>query len=308
MRRFKRILVSLGLSDQDKHLLRDARKIARRLKAEKIHFLYVADSLNIPDGVCAEFPELLGGVGEFARQHIARLVHEHFADCSGIKIAHEVVQGKPIEVLLNRIRRHNIDLVIVGSNRREPLNKNIAEKLVRIAPCSVLIMPPGNVAKIARILVPVDFSKHSAEALKVALAFASAAVVPEIICLHAFHVPNAYYKLGKSRALLAALERKRQAAQKYQKFISRFDLHGLAVKPLFVLHHSPAKAIEETVKRERIDLVILFAHSLSAGAAVLLGSVMKRLIRMTDVPLIAVKKKEARLGLRKVLFGQGERT
>jgi len=28
----------------------------------------------------------------------------------------------------------------------------------------------------------------------------------------------------------------------------------------------------------------------------------KRLIRMTDVPLIAVKKKEARLGFRKVLF------
>ncbi|MGH7451375.1 MAG: lamin tail domain-containing protein [bacterium] len=81
----------------------------------------------------------------------------------------------------------------------------------------------------------------------------------------------AYYKLGKSHALLAALERKRHAAQKYQKFISRFDLTGLAVKPLFVLHHLPAKAIEETVKRERIDLVILAQnqerHKMSKRAA-----------------------------------------
>lgn len=74
------------------------------------------------------------------------------------------------------------------------------------------------------------------------------------------------------------------------------------MKPLFVLHHSPAKAIEETIKREGIDLVILFAHSLSAGAAVVLGSVMKRLIQMAEVPLVAVKKKEAKVNLRKVLL------
>jgi hypothetical protein len=29
---------------------------------------------------------------------------------------------------------------------------------------------------------------------------------------------------------------------------------------------------------------------------------MKRLIQMTEIPLVAVKKEEARLGLRKVLF------
>ncbi len=210
--------------------------------------------------------------------------------------------GRLLSDLLKRIRRHHIDLVIVGGNRLGPLHKNIVEKLVRTAPCSVLVMPPANLAKITRILVPVDFSARSAEAMKVALDFAAAATVPEIICMHVFRVPNAYYKLGKSHALLAALERKRHAAQKYKKFIRRFDLKGLAVKPLFVLHHLPAKAIEETIKRERIDLVILFAHSLSAGAAVVLGSVMKRLIQMTEVPLVAVKKKGAKVNLRKVLL------
>jgi nucleotide-binding universal stress UspA family protein len=248
--------------------------------------------------VRAEFPELMGGLGEFAKKHIAKLIRKHFGDNSGIEIVHEVTQGKPENDLRKCIRRHNIDLVIVGKLS----NKNIAEKLVRTAPCSVLVMPPAGLANLTRILVPVDFSARSAEAMKVALALASAAAVPEIICMHVFRVPNAYYKLGKSHALLAALERKKQAAQKYKKFIRRFDLKGLAVKPLFVLHHLPARAIEETVKRERIDLVILFAHSLSAGAAVILGSVMKRLIQMTEVPLVAVKKKGAKVNLRKVLL------
>jgi nucleotide-binding universal stress UspA family protein len=204
-KQYKRILVILGLSDQDRHLMHSAAKIARLVNAKKVYCLYVAGRSGIPASVRMEFPALLGGWEEFARQHIEKLVQEHFADCAGIKIVRQVAHGRPLNDLLKRIRRHHIDLIIVG----KPSNSNIAEKLIRTAPCSVLVMPTANLVNITRILVPVDFSERSAEAMKVALAFASAAAVPEIICMHVFRVPNAYYKLGKSHALLAALERKK---------------------------------------------------------------------------------------------------
>ena len=170
------------------------------------------------------------------------------------------------------------------------------------------MIPEGNESKITKVAVAVDFSEHSADAMDVGIAFASTAGITEIVCLHVYNIPSGYYKTGKSYEQFAEVMKK-NAERNYQEFIGQFDLMGLTVTPLFVLHKNTEKGIKETVDKEQIDLVIMATLGRSAGAAIVMGSPMEKLICMTNVPLVAVKKKGAGLSflealLKQVKFGE----
>ncbi|MCH7731479.1 MAG: hypothetical protein IIB44_03035 [Candidatus Marinimicrobia bacterium] len=74
--------------------------------------------------------------------------------------------------------------------------------------------------------------------------------------------------------------------------------------PLFVLHKNTEKGIKETVGKEKIDLVIMAMLGRSASAAILMGRAMEKLICMTNVPLVAVKKKGTGLSFPEALLKQ----
>ena len=74
----------------------------------------------------------------------------------------------------------------------------LSTKLARKLPCSILFVPEGANPWYKKILVPIDFSENSKDAMDVAVAFGVANAMKEISCLHIYSVPNGYYKTGKS--------------------------------------------------------------------------------------------------------------
>jgi nucleotide-binding universal stress UspA family protein len=166
----------------------------------------------------------------------------------------------------------------------------MAEKLARKAPCSVLVVPQDKQVEISKVLVSLDFSENSKDAMDVGIAYASAAGLSEIFCLHAYRVPLGYYKTGKSFEEFSKIMHKNAESQ-FELFIKDFDLKGLTAKPRFVLNPEPDKAIERAVDSEHFDLLVLGSRGRSTGAAVLLGSVTEKLLWSTNIPLLAVKKK-----------------
>ena len=121
--------------------------------------------------------------------------------------------------MLDRAWRNDIDLVVMSRKPLEKSSGKLSEKLTRKAPCSVLMIPEGNESKITKVAVAVDFSEHSADAMDVGIAFASAASIAEIVCLHVYNVPSGYYKTGKCYEQFAEVMKK-NAEQNYQEFIS----------------------------------------------------------------------------------------
>ena len=65
--------------------------------------------------------------------------------------------------------------------------------------------------------------------------------------------------------------------------------------PHFVLEDDIPYAIREAVDEQEADLLVLGSRGRTNSAAVLLGSVTEKMIRTTDVPIVAVKKKGANL-------------
>ena len=68
------------------------------------------------------------------------------------------------------------------------------------------------------------------------------------------------------------------------------------------MNERPSRAIAEVAKRSGCDLVVVGARGRSAGAAVILGSVTERLLRISRQPVLAVKRKDHCMGVLDAIF------
>lgn len=301
MYRYKNLLVALNLTDMDKAVIQYSAMICQMAKSEKVYYLHVNRNLNISREILEEYPQLLRPVDEFAVRKMKKNITKYLKKFPQTKAVYDVVEGYPLEELLRQTTRKDIDLVIVGRKKDASETRRLPMKLARKAPCSVLVVPDGVKPSMSNILVPIDFSDHSANAIDVAVAFAKAKGISSIRCLHVYQLPVGYYKIGKSEEEFAEIMKK-NAWENYKNFIRSINLKGVSLIPEFVLHKNPIKAICEVVEKEHTDLIVIGARGRSAAAGVLLGSVTEDLIFSTQVPLIAVKKKGSGMKFLDALF------
>lgn len=290
MYRYKRLLVGLSLSTQDVTSVQYAAMISRLSKSEKVTFVHVASNMHIPDYLHKEYPELLRSVDEFAKDDMQKMVRAQWDGHSDAELEFEINEGSPLIELLRLVKQKEIDLVIMRKRRESLESGSLVEKIARKAPCSVLFVPEGATPAFTNILIPLDFSENSENAMDVAVAFASAAGIKEIHCLHVYNVPIGYYKTGKSFEQFAEIM-KGHALKRYEEFIQKIDLKGCHVTPFFNLEKKPAKAIKKAIEEHQIDLLVIGARGRKAGAGVLLSSVTEHEIKTTSIPIMAVKKK-----------------
>lgn len=290
MYRYKRLLVGLSLGNQDGASISYAAMVSQLAKSEKVYFVHVASSFDIPEDLAREYPDLIQPVDEAAERAMRELISKYFDGNPEAQIEYEIEEGSPLVELLRRAKQLQIDLIIMRKRRKPTASGTLLEKIARKAPCSVLFVPEGCQARFTNILVPIDFSDNSANAMDVALAFASASGIKKIYCVHIYEVPIGYYKTGKSYEHFAKII-KGHAEKQYRDFMDKIDLKGVSVIPIFELAKQERKGIEAAAKEHQADLLIMGARGRKAGAGVLLGSVTEDLIRTSNIPLLAVKKK-----------------
>jgi len=257
MYRFKRIVVGITLGDQDEAKIRYAAVISRLASSEKIFFIHVISQ------------------------------EDKDKEYKGLKeVAEESIRHRMEEIM-----EMDIDLLVLGKIRGELTKRGtIPVKVARKAPCSVLFVPVGIKPESANILVPVDFSDISQDAMEVAVTFAVASDVRNIRCINIYNVPIGYYEGGKSYEEFAEIMRG-HAETNFKKFIDKIDMRGINVTPVFKLGRNVRETIDEYVRQYHIDLLIVGARGRRTGAAFVLGSITEKLICSTSMPILAVKKK-----------------
>lgn len=139
------ILVPTDFSDQARTALRRALQLAAALGG-KIVLLHAIDSgRTVASAVVAGFPELEdvgGGQREAASAKLRELAEG--AD-PGLRTIERTATSDepPVEAILDRARRDGADLIVMGSHGRGGVARlllgSVAERVVRLAPCDVLI-------------------------------------------------------------------------------------------------------------------------------------------------------------------------
>jgi nucleotide-binding universal stress UspA family protein len=134
------------------------------------------------------------------------------------------------------------------------------------------------------ILYLTDFSTSSEAALPVVRGIATAYGA----MVHALHVvlPGPY--VGMSADMAPALAEGKEEAAKAQMRQLESQLNGLGVKGYLVGNAAVWPAVEETIVKQSIDLVVLGTSGRTGGSKWLLGSVAEDIFRRCFVPVMTV--------------------
>lgn len=299
MQPIRKILIALDHSSLDHELVEYAQFFVDISEVTDVHFMHEV-SVKLSSKLKREFPELESNAINQRKQEIEEVIKKHFNPKR--KVSHKLTitnEDNGIKPFIIAIKQEGIDMIMVGSKQQQDGGGTFSHRMARRAQCHVLYVPIGSsehlkrTNKYKKILVPIDFSEHSKQALERAILMASRIKDPvEIICQYVYTVPSGYHYSGKSREEFAELMKK-HAMDTYARFISKIDTKGVEIKAIFSddLDEDKTTDIRGLANKEKVDGIIIGSRG-KTTAALLLGSVAEKLVRVeNNFPLLIVRKK-----------------
>jgi nucleotide-binding universal stress UspA family protein len=148
-------------------------------------------------------------------------------------------------------------------------------------------------AKIKRILVPIDFSKTSLKALDYAVDFAK----PLGAEVHAlFVVEPIYYAVpdlagAAAGATVGLIEEQRQSGrQQLERLKARYARRHVKLRTLLQTG-TPYQVIVDTAKSIKADMIVMSTHGRTGMTHLLVGSVAERVVRAASCPVLTIRVK-----------------
>lgn len=235
------------------------------------------------------------------QEELGRLAHERRHNRASITCQMSV--GRPSAEIVQAAKDFRAELLVVSTHGRTGLKHlllgSVAERIVRNAPCPVLIvrkherelMPAPEMhsmgLNVHRILVPTDFSPRSLASLRYAARFARTfggkITLFHSLNLFAGFVPSEYPIIDNA-TYRAAEEAVKQEADRYLHQCVPEDLAEEAV----VQTGPPLSGIPLFAEEGKFDLIICATHSAAPLQHVLLGSTAEQIIRHAGCPVLVV--------------------
>jgi nucleotide-binding universal stress UspA family protein len=268
----------------------------------------------------AEFPPGLNPDYAVNQQYLAELLKtassqlvnlKGRAEGRGIAVATRVATGIPSEEVITAARAEDSDLIVVGTRGKTGLAHillgSTAERVIRGAPCPVLTVrmqqadaeqeegAPSMPVTLERILVPVDFSDCSLDALEYAVVVAQQAKA-SLKLLHVLE-PVSYgldFTLGHSRTR----EQVRESWTKRLAELAASHQHSHVPVESQLRGGLPADSILDSARTLPCDLIVMGTHGRRGISHTLSGSVAEAVLRKALCPVIAVRSPK---------FGPGHR-
>lgn len=288
------LLLARDFSSISDRALRHALDLAARTGAA-LHLLHVE---VLHEGDDRQSPA--AGL-ETAREDLKNAPRAASADAVEAVPVHEATERdvSPGPAILNYAATNDIDLITLGTHGRRGAKRillgSVAEEVVRRANVPVLTVRGGEDATIPqvggvdRMLVPIDFSDPSREALRHARALASlygAAIDLLYVVEEALH--PAFYVGGVSSIYDVEPDIEEKARAHLQTFADKTPGADVNINA----HAVPGRAaasILSFVEEHDIDLVTTSTHGRTGMDRFLLGSVAEKLVRHLRCPVLTVK-------------------
>lgn len=210
--------------------------------------------------------------------------------------------GNVVDEMVKTIKEQEIDLLVLGRRVKAVSHRRIVENITSKTTCSVLLVPDECEPSVKNILVPVDFSDYSREAIEEAVHMATKLKLDEIRAAHIYRVPSGYHKIGKTYEQFAEIMHD-NSVEAFDEFIEECDTAGVMVNPVFRLNDDPTDGLDIVMRDVEPDFVVMGSKGKTDAAVILLGSTVENAIWNTEVPILIVKKKGENMGLFRALFG-----
>jgi len=293
----ERLLYPTDFSTCSQQALDHALFLARQFDAE-LHMLNAvilhaddpaAEGLQFPEG-----GELLARVMEMSSTELAEWIADK---------GHETLRVKEVQVrgftagplICDYAKNADIDLVVMGTHgRRGPARfflGSVATEVVRHSECPVMTLremdPPREIEAIEKLLVPIDFSRHSmiavAHARELAARYDAALQLLHVVELQTY--PTLY---GPTATAFDVNELKRLSFAAMDRVMERTPGPEVMFDK-YVTSGRVATEIATFADENDSDMVVISTHGLSGLERMLTGSTTEQVVRLVDCPVFTVK-------------------
>jgi nucleotide-binding universal stress UspA family protein len=299
----KTILVPIDFSRLSAPAIQVAKDLARRFGAS-IHLVHVHEFFYPMDLLVPVPMSVATFRDDAATRRVRRL--KILAKRNGLAVENcHFMTGVPtFHEICSLARQIAADLIVMPTHGytglAHLLGGSTAERIVQHSPCPVLVAR-GNGRKTSRvasdggalrsidtILVPVDFSEASFQAIEYAIEFAER-VAARLIVFHAVNLAESFTANGYGMYDVDALEEaaRRDAESQMQKFIALAKFHRVQFET--VVRVAPAVSEISALAQERdVDLIITATHGRTGLKHLLMGSIAEHVVRHAPRPVLVV--------------------
>lgn len=293
---FREMLVALELGIADEAVLRFIDLLSSKVPVKHGVFMHAIPQVDLFNVIYEENNSATISNFELNTEIVFQLediLQKHALKNQVTQWATVIQEGNPLKALLKEAETRNADLLVIGQRSGTDEHGILARNLVRKITGNALIVPEQSPKRLQHILVPIDFSPNSIQALQLGQALAKTA--PEhfhISTLNIYELPNiAAYRIGYTdEELRRIIHQDREAA--FGSFLKQYAGHDLSIKPHLKERGTGniAELILEFASLHKVDLIIMGAKGQSPVERLLLGSVTEKLLASNDrIPTLVVK-------------------
>ena len=271
----------------------------------------------------AEFPPGLNPDYSVNQQYLADLLKHASsqlvdlkgrAERRGIAVTTRVATGIPSEEVITAARAEDSDLLVVGTRGKTGLAHvllgSTAERVIRGAPCPVLAVrmehadieqEEGALSRpvtLERILVPVDFSDCSLDALEYAVVVAQQSKA-SLMLLHVLEPVS--YGLDFTLSHIRTREQVRESWTKRLEELAFSHQHSNVPVESRLRGGLPADSILDSAQTLPCDLIVMGTHGRRGISHTISGSVAEAVLRKAHCPVLAVRSPKFGPGHRRVI-------
>lgn len=298
---YKLAIVGLDLTEMDDYIINYIPTLLNGLPLERVIFVHIARQLELPEDIIEKYPDLIAPLDESIESDLRRKIEPVF---EGKNIRYDILvqEGQPLERFLKICRIKDADLIVMGRKHKLQGSGVLAGDVVRKSHTSMLFITERFDLKLDKILIPSDFSKHTAQSIVLANTFKER-IGASLELIHIYQVPNGYSKIGKSYDEFSELL-KYHAEDEFKKFCKINDLsEEISCVCLDLENHSEAKFIIDYAHNSRTDLILIGSRGRTNTSALLLGSMAEKIVfEDNDIPVLVVKNKGENLGFFEALM------
>lgn len=257
---------------------------------------------EFPPGLNPDYPVNQQYLADLLKTASSQLVDlKGRAERRGIPVTTRVATGIPSEEVIASAQVEDPDLIVVGTRGKTGLAHvllgSTAERVIRGAPCPVMVvrMEPNDSEEasilskpitLERILVPVDFSDCSLDAVGYAAVVAQQAKA-SLILLHVLE-PMSYsldFTLDQSQTRRVEAE---TWTKRLEELVSSIQHPTMQVTSQ-LRGGVPADSILDSAQTLLCDLIVMGTHGRRGISHTLSGSVAEAVLRKARCPVITVK-------------------
>ncbi|WP_166964937.1 universal stress protein [Yeosuana marina] len=151
-----------------------------------------------------------------------------------------------------------------------------------------------------KIIVPIDFSKHSEYALKAAASLARKNNA-EIIVLNMLEMSEIMLTSTGGDQRERTMFFYKLAEQQLSTFLNKEYLENIKITPI-IKHFKVFSEVNDVAAKHNADLIVMGSHGANGVKEFVLGSNTERVVRYSNIPVLVVKNELSTTDFKNVVF------